>query len=902
AHPGDADLYEKAQRALRHAGRVGDVMQLHERYAAAVGGPRGAKALLAAAEVAERELDNAQRAYELRLAAVEVSPDSIDAVQLSLAEQRRRNDLPGVATQLRRLIELTNEPGAANGLRLELAEVAEALGDDVGASDALNAIRRAGPSAFGYAQSLVGLERVARRAGNEAAVADVQLAAAELLAPVERAPRLLDAARSLQRAGDVVRAESVTREAVMARSTREGLALLVELARAQQQPEKTARALVDLAEASEGAMKARLMLEAVDAWQAAGSTEAAVSQLERVLRAVPNALTSEEAGARFTALGAPAQAAAVAFEPALASGDVDRALQLAEAANDAARVTKALEAAAAQNPDGAAAVRLAERFGEPLNVEGLIRLARASTGALGQSLWRELLFTHHHPDALDAVLEREGLEATVSEAVAQRDVAALVALFRHAVALPPDQREAFLVAVAELVPQRRLAIWRELATLRHAAGRYLEATETLLLLAKAEEDPKARAALQVERGEIFLHDLHDASAARSAFERALVDDAHQVAAVRELVSLYHHVAPEPFVSMVQRLTALTGPEGTAEWQPAVADALQTLGRDREAYDALGRLEENDDRLARRAELATRLGLGGEALVLREKLAVTPEAREKVLWGYLEAELVPFAVRLATELRETLTPATKRFLAEKLSGTEQGAPLAIGVWLEMLPSSLSDADAWTLLAEALRRAGRSEEGALADGFGAALSTGSRDSLIPFVAPSPLAVEPERFTSAPVSPDWVAVDESSMPRLFAAVGPMLEALGRPLVQVSVDPLGGVEVWLASDSRLVLGAGALAVFGPPELSYAVAVALALGPGGVALTTSGPVPGLVAAAEKAFDAVPSSLAAARVLTHYAESLRGGDPHRLEPSQVLPKDEAFRAVAARALTRLAGP
>ncbi|MBL9037036.1 MAG: flagellar hook-length control protein FliK, partial [Archangium sp.] len=47
AHPGDADLYEKAQRALRHAGRVGDVMQLHERYAAAVGGPRGAKALLA---------------------------------------------------------------------------------------------------------------------------------------------------------------------------------------------------------------------------------------------------------------------------------------------------------------------------------------------------------------------------------------------------------------------------------------------------------------------------------------------------------------------------------------------------------------------------------------------------------------------------------------------------------------------------------------------------------------------------------------------------------------------------------------------------------------------------------------------------------------------------------------
>ena len=110
--------------------------------------------------------------------------------------------------------------------------------------------------------------------------------------------------------------------------------------------------------------------------------------------------------------------------------------------------------------------------------------------------------------------------------------------------------------------------------------------------------------------------------------------------------------------------------------------------------------------------------------------------------------------------------------------------------------------------------------------------------------------------------------------------------------------VEAWLA-DNRLVLGAGALTVFGQAELPALLAFALALGPAGAKLRDAGPVPGFVAAAVNAFAAYPASLALCRVVALLDDDARGTDPSQVDVASVLRASEAFSAIAHAALESL---
>jgi hypothetical protein len=118
----------------------------------------------------------------------------------------------------------------------------------------------------------------------------------------------------------------------------------------------------------------------------------------------------------------------------------------------------------------------------------------------------------------------------------------------------------------------------------------------------------------------------------------------------------------------------------------------------------------------------------------------------------------------------------------------------------------------------------------------------------------------------------------------------------VQVLLDPAGGVEAYLTRPDELVLGAGALASFGPVELGYLCALALSLGEKGIALARPGPVEGLEEAAVVAFRAVPASLAAGRVLARLDPDMRGSDPTDVDEGAVLAANPAFRAVALTVL------
>ncbi len=144
--------------------------------------------------------------------------------------------------------------------------------------------------------------------------------------------------------------------------------------------------------------------------------------------------------------------------------------------------------------------------------------------------------------------------------------------------------------------------------------------------------------------------------------------------------------------------------------------------------------------------------------------------------------------------------------------------------------------------------------------------------------------------------LAVTPEDMPALRAVLDEALAALGAPEVQVWLDPAGASEAWLAGANDLVLGAGALSLFGPTDITFLAAVALALGDAGQALARPGEVPGLDAAAAEAFAAVPSPSAAARVVLWLDPVARGADLDTVDPSAVLTGSTALAAVVQRAL------
>jgi tetratricopeptide (TPR) repeat protein len=815
-----------------------------------------------------------------------------------LEEARARGDVPLYEAMLARLARATDDAGRAAELTLELAASQEARRALDEARATLEPIKARGPSAAGYTQALESLERLARAQGDTAALAEVQLLSAELLSPSERAARVLEAARSLRAAGQVDRALALTRESLAARPSKEGHALLVDLAREAGRPDELARALLLHADDVEGTAKAELWLEAVDAWRAAGRLPEARDTFERVLRDFPGLVAPADAGARFLALGAPARAVDVAFEPAMKEGQYQHALMLADAAGDAARSMEALAPLARQAPESELGRRFVERLRASGDVKGLAAFAAsiaAAAPARAAALWTELLVEFRWTDAVPSLAEAGALEEAVSAAVETSQPEVLLALLPHAAALKPASREALLSAVAHAVPARREVTLRELADLRRAEGRLEDAAAALHELAQLEEDPRARAALHVERGALF-EQVGDLAAAQAAFERALLDDANQTSAVQALVALYRTGAPDRFVAMVERLGALAGEAATRPWKEPLAGALEALGRRREAYAVLGELEETEARVLRRVALAEQLGLKGEALALREKVAKTPAEREEILTGYLTSDLVPFAVRLGAQLVEegALSAATIRLLAERLAPTQQGAALAAKVWPGLLRQKVADADGWTLFAEALRHLGRDTAATLADGFGAVLTASK--------GPAPMAVQ-QRLEVKPaigvaVPPGAVPVTDEAMPRLAAAVADALTGFGVSGIDVVLHPAGGVEAYLAGDT-LVLGAGALAVFGRAELPYLLALALSLSEAGERLARPGEVVGFEAAAAAAFTAYPASLAAGRVLARLDDSVRGGDPRAVDEAVVLRQSAAFRAVALRALETL---
>jgi hypothetical protein len=214
----------------------------------------------------------------------------------------------------------------------------------------------------------------------------------------------------------------------------------------------------------------------------------------------------------------------------------------------------------------------------------------------------------------------------------------------------------------------------------------------------------------------------------------------------------------------------------------------------------------------------------------------------------------------------------------------------------LRQNVWDADGWTLYAEALRRLGKEATAEMVDGFGAALT--SSDVNAPMVPLREIQRSGEIIPPLDTPREsLVPITAETMPRLDSVIRPALVSFSASDVEAYLDPYGGPYAYLLSSTQLVLGAGALGCFGPPEIIYLVALALALGEQGAALRGTEAVPGFDAAADVAFEANPCSLAASRVLAVLDPSVRGSDPKLIDQAAVLRSSVAFQKIAIRALT-----
>jgi hypothetical protein len=152
--------------------------------------------------------------------------------------------------------------------------------------------------------------------------------------------------------------------------------------------------------------------------------------------------------------------------------------------------------------------------------------------------------------------------------------------------------------------------------------------------------------------------------------------------------------------------------------------------------------------------------------------------------------------------------------------------------------------------------------------------------------------------PRPPGILEITEESMPRLHGALSQAVRSLAGE-TRMFLDPSGGVEGYLLARDELLLGAGALSCFGPAEIAYLCALAVALGSHGHLVSRPGPVEDWEHAVCVAFESVQGSLAAARVLAQLDERVRGTNPALVQTGQVLRNNRSFRAMAVRALDLL---
>ena len=904
--PADAAVVDRAIAGLRQAGRAQELEPLLERAARVSGGGRAAALLLEAAGLARGRGDG-EREVGFLESALAAEPANTALLEALARSYRERRDAPALARTLEALVAQRPLDAASARLRLEAARALSGTDAPDRVRALLQPVVDAGPSES-YAEALELLEPLL--AGAPLAHALALAARAELQTGKERAALLLEAARLAREAGDTARAAGFARSSVATEPTGESLLFLAMMMRDTGEMATAAAALVQAAQLVPAAERPGLLVQAADAWEAAGDPGEARSLLERLAESAPEALLPGDWAMRFLQLGSVESAVRHGYEPLLAQGAGAEALAVAEAIGDRALVRAALWAVSSAAPEPQGVRRLASLVLEDGTAEERLRAARlcemVRAHDFDSALYRAVLLAPSGPEE-DGTSRVEALARLV--ALGEGDAALWETLERLEPGAPPalvdalavyargrrgSERERALRALATRIPARSAPLWAELFQRARDEDRLDDAGTALSGWLEATTDPAQRAALRTQLGDLALH-LGRQDEAREAYSQAAAEDPGSAVPLPKLLALTSPEAePARFVELADRLESLAGPASLAEFRTGLAAAYTQLGQTEEAFRELGELPATTALIAQRAALAEALGRREEAFALREQLAQTPAERAVLGLEAARAGLGERAAELLAGAESELPVEAHREVAERLAASDAGAPIAARLWPSLLVQASLDVVGWTAYAEALRRTGRAEAAVRAESFALAASGELPLSDLPrSVAP---VQRPRTVSTHPLPQGALPVDAGTMPELHGALDQALASLGAPEVLVYLDPAGGAEAWLAGRQTLVLGAGALSYFGPAELTFLLALALLLGDEGVKLAGPGPVEALNRVAAAAYTAVPAPLAAARVLVLLDGAVRGADVDGLDVAAVLAASAAFRAVVQRAV------
>ncbi len=784
--------------------------------------------LVEAAQLATDVFHDEARAISLVERAHAADPGNVAAL-LALADaHRRRGESGPLAPILRALVAGTPQGDASAKLKLELARLLVESGETDEARGLLEPLAAGGRSGPGYAEALELLVPLLGGEDDALARSTVLAARAELAQGSERAQLLYGAARAAQQAGDEARAARLARASVATEASQDALLLLAGLMRDASELAKAAASLTQAAQLASPEDRPGFLLEAAEAWEGAGDPAEAQELLDRVARLHPETLGPGAWAARFLRLGARAQAIEHGYEPLFAHGAFAQALEVAEALEDPPRIRQSLWGLA-QGPAGAEPLLgwldLAPRGGHRRRARGLRRARRVAPG----DGHRGGAPSRGAPLTAGRRLGRGAAACAPASAGARRAGGERCSTRWSAWTRTPRrrwwrrccsssvvaagvERERGLRLLAARVPSRAAELWQTLFEQARDDNRLEDAASALAAWVEATPDPVQRSGLRVQAGDLALA-IGWTEAARAAWAQAAAEDPTSVQAASKLLALTTgEASPAEFADLAERLSSLAGPEALAGRQDELVQAYVQLGRAADAFGVLSQLPGTEERVRLRAELAESLGRANEALALREQLAHTPEEREALALAALRADRIADVVRILGPLgsADALSPDSRREFAAALARTEAGAPFAVQLWALLLSENALDAEGWALHGEALRNSGRHEAAARSVAFGELFA--GEEPAPALVAIQPVVRAPVR-TSVTLPGGVLPVTPEDMPDLRAVLDDALAALGAPGVQIWLDPAGASEAWLAGANDLVLGAGALSLFGPIE-----------------------------------------------------------------------------------------
>ena len=558
---------------------------LSVRAAEASGGARAAQLLLEAAQVAAARGDEEAQLRHL-LAAVQAEPSNRGALEALSAVQRARSDAAGLGRTLESLVALLPLDEKSAALRLEAARFTEGEDAAVRIQALLQPVVDAGPSAA-YVEALDLLEPVLSGAPLAHAAA---LAARAELRGGKRSGLPASRGGGAGRPGRRQRARGAVRAGLGGGRGHPGLAAFVGQPHAAERGSRPRRRPPSgqAAQRSTAQERSGLLLEAAEAWEAAGDEAEARDVLLGLVQAQPEALPPAEwarapVARRRTRGRGDVRLRAAVGPRRLCRGAGRRRVLGRQTPPPGSAVGPGLGFARVH---GGAEARRPRPRGREARRRGCGPRAwprwcgpRSSLRpCTGRWCWRRASAEDSRYEAGgprvealarlvangegDVVLAQvlEGLDADAPGALVEAVVA-------YARGRRGTERERALRLLASRLKERSGPLWQELFQRARDDNRLEEAAEALVGWVEATAEPEKRAALRTQLGDLLLH-LGQTQSAEASYTLAASEDAQAPAPLQKLLSLVAaEEAPERFVSLAEQLQALAGPAAVAEVRP-----------------------------------------------------------------------------------------------------------------------------------------------------------------------------------------------------------------------------------------------------------------------------------------------------------------------------------------------